>query len=78
MNSLILENILSAAKKLDNLGKYAEADKIFLKVSQYGPNGTTKNPNVQYFKMDEIEDEYEQNEFNYRTKKLEYETCSNF
>ena len=68
MNSLIFKNILLAAKKLDNLGRYAEADKLFLKVSQYGPNGTSKNQSVQYFEMDEIDDEYKQNEYNYRTK----------
>ena len=69
MNSIIIRKILSTAQKLDRLGKYKAADEIFLKVSQYGPNSTTKNPNVQYYEYGVIEPELDENEINYRTKK---------
>ena len=69
MNSIFIRKILSTAQKLDRLGKYKAADEIFLKVSQYGPNGNEKNPSVQYFEMDLIQIELDENEFNYRTKK---------
>lgn len=68
MNSTNIRKILSAAKRLDDLGRYKEADKIFLKISQYGPNGTAKNPAVQYYGYDVIEPELDENQLNYQKK----------
>ena len=65
-----IEFLIKKAKILDSLGKFKESDNLFVKISQYYPEQSlTKNPSVQYFEMDDIADEYEENEKNYRTKK---------
>ena len=65
-----LNNLIKKAKILDSIGKYKESDALFVKLSQYYvEQSITKVPSVQYFEMDEIADEYEENEKNYRTKK---------
>ena len=65
-----INNLIKKAKILDSIGKYKESDALFVKLSQYYvEQSVTKVPSVQYFEMDEIADEYEENEKNYRTKK---------
>lgn len=70
MNSKILKNFIKIANKLDEIGKYDSSDKLFIKISQYYvEQSLTKVPAVQYVEYDELEDEFRENEKNYRKKK---------
>lgn len=70
MNLDTLKKIIKIASKLDTQGNYKLSDKLYVKVAQYYPEQSlTKVPTVQYVEYDEIEDEFLENEKNYRKKK---------
>lgn len=70
MNSKILKNFIKIANNLDAIGKYDTSDKLFIKISQYYvEKSLTKVPAVQYVEYDELDDEFRENEINYRKKK---------
>lgn len=70
MNLNTLTKIIKIASKLDSMGNYKLSDSLFVKVAQYYPEQSlTKIPTVQYVEYDEVEDEYLENEKNYRKKK---------
>lgn len=66
----IIRSLIKKANRFDSSGNFKKADRLFIKLSQYYvEQSITKVPSVQYFEMDDIDDEYKENEFNYRTKK---------
>lgn len=70
MNSNLKLKLLRIASDLDKTGNFVESDDLFIKISQYYPQQSlTKVPMVQYVEYDELEDEFINNEENYRKKK---------
>jgi hypothetical protein len=70
MNSNLKLKLLRIASDLDKTGHFEESDRLFVKISQYYPQQSlTKVPMVQYVEYDELEDEFINNEENYRKKK---------
>ena len=70
MNSNLQLKLLRIASDLDKIGNFVESDDLFIKISQYYPQQSlTKVPMVQYVEYDELEDEFINNEENYRKKK---------
>lgn len=71
MNRINLSEFVKLSKQLDSIGSFKDADRLFLRLSNYYPEQSKlKNEGTSYFKWDKIFDEQLQdNDTSYITKK---------
>lgn len=71
MNKINLSEFVKISKHLDYMGNFKDADKLFVKISNYYPEQSqTKTKDISYFEWDETTDEqFQDNNRNYIEKK---------
>lgn len=71
MNKITLSEFVKISKHLDSIGSFEDADRLFVKISNYYPEQSqTKTKDISYFEWDETTDEqFKNNNENYIEKK---------